>query len=148
MLGTTAIGNGGNTAVPVPVEATNVVGHVRYVDAKNGASVLITVSNNVYTWGTATAGRLLDGQTSGTKWIPTLVQDFGSVINGLAKKVAVGSNHMVGITQSGSAYSWGKGTDGQLCTGVNVGSQTFPASITGTFIDVAAGEASSVLLSR
>lgn len=61
--------------------------------------------------------------------------------------IAVGDNHNLALQADGSAWAWGKGTEGQLGTN-DVLNQGFPTSVIGghSFIDIAAGTSFSYAL--
>lgn len=105
----------------------------------NGSSVSIACTDNgVYTTGGIGAVKMLGFKPDGTA-----VSAF-EPMNGVSSafKVVSGTNHVLAVTTSGKLYAWGDNTYGQLGTG-NTEASDVPvhiSSITGTIIDIAAGD--------
>ena len=78
----------------------------------------------LYAWGQNTQGRLGVGDIS-SRSSPV------AVLGGLKfKKVVLGANSTVGLTESGVAYAWGSNADGELGVG-NVVSRSSPVAVLG-----------------
>jgi alpha-tubulin suppressor-like RCC1 family protein len=83
----------------------------------------------LYTWGRGGTGALGDGTTT-TKSSPV------SVVGGFTDWIDVGSgyDHLCGIRANGTAWSWGRNSNGQLGDGTTT-STSSPVSVVGGFTD-------------
>lgn len=105
---------------------------------------LAIISGQVYGWGRNSASRLLDCSTKTVD--PTVVADD---ITGVTK-LAVGNNHVLALTSSGTVYVWGANSTGQLGLNYSVNTVSEPEVLeiynrkeeleTDSFVDIAAAD--------
>ena len=86
-----------------------------FVQVSCGRMLTVGLTNHgtVYTMGSAIHGQL--GNPRANDRSITVVE--GKLKEEFIKKIASGSYHVVALTTTGSVYSWGKGTNGQLGLG-------------------------------
>jgi alpha-tubulin suppressor-like RCC1 family protein len=92
-------------------------------------SLGVTSSGGAWAWGFNQSGQLGDGTVVGQS---SPVSVVGDITNWC--QVAAGYEHSLGVTTSGTAWAWGKGTDGRLGDGTTV-SRSSPVSVVGGFTD-------------
>ena len=84
---------------------------VRLCSALWQASVIVTTSDQVYTFGTGTKGELGTGKAVASE--PDKVPDFPPTAEGIVD-VTSGLNHTVIVLSNGDVWGWGNGRKGQL----------------------------------
>ena len=92
---------------------------VKAVSCGESHTVIITVDNNLYSFGNNASGQLGLGNTD-NKNVPTLVTTIPDSLK--VKAVSCGDNHTVIITEDGNLYSFGLNNRGQLGLGSNINS--------------------------
>jgi len=137
------LGNGGfaDDSVPAPVSgglnfAMITTGKdVELQPIGNGFACGLTTTGNAYCWGNNSHGELGDSGASTQSTTPV------PVAGGLTfATLSAGEQHVCGVTTSGAAYCWGKGTSGQLGNG-SAGGSNAPVPVSGglVFSTIAAG---------
>ncbi|MBW3628063.1 MAG: Ig-like domain-containing protein [Gemmatimonadetes bacterium] len=97
------------STIPVPVSGGLVF---LSVSAGDGHTCGLVASGDAYCWGDATYNAL------GNAGYASRVATPLPVSGGLAfSSIAAGADHTCGITRSGAAYCWGRGSEGQLGQG-------------------------------
>jgi alpha-tubulin suppressor-like RCC1 family protein len=96
-----------------------------HVSVGDSASLGVTKSGQIFTWGCNGLGQLGDG-TVVSKSSPVLV--VGNINDWCL--ASAGCTHMIGITVSGSAWAWGVGTWGVLGDGTTA-NKSSPVSVVG-----------------
>ena len=107
-------------------------------------SAILTINGDVYVMGSNIHGTLASKQEGlNYSFLPILVEGLPTI-----DKVESGAFHLCVLSNEGKAYSWGRGMDGQLGTGVNKNSST-PELITveEEIIDLSCGTNHTILLS-
>ncbi|KAL6054785.1 RUN and FYVE domain-containing protein 2 [Balamuthia mandrillaris] len=112
----------------------------------------ITERGQVYTWGDGTNGVLGHGDESDVLK-PTKVRALEGVT---IVRIATGGSHMIALGTGGKIYTWGEGSRGQLGKGKSVQQSSAPLLVDAPFqdlagdevIQIAAGAASSVALTK
>jgi alpha-tubulin suppressor-like RCC1 family protein len=105
------------------------------------SSVYAQPSNVLYTWGGNYSGRLGDGTTTSKSSPVTVV---GGITNW--RRISTSELHRLGVTTTGTLYSWGYNAFGQLGDGTNVGKSS-PVTVVGgitTWSQVSAGRLHSI----
>ncbi len=135
------IGNGANSAVNVPTQATMPSGVDSFSQVSTNSSFSCALAGSgesagkVYCWGTGSNGRIGNGANSNVN-VPTLVT-MPSGVDGFSQ---VSTNYIFSCALAGSGesagkvYCWGSGTNGQIGNGassvVNVPTQaTMPSGV-------------------
>ncbi|GAB9472189.1 hypothetical protein Gpo141_00009374 [Globisporangium polare] len=77
-------------------------------------SAALSSSGELFTWGNGADGQLGHGSCE-SEWVPRQVEFFKSI--SLAS-VRCGARHTVAVTRAGAVYTWGRGQEGQLGTGL------------------------------
>lgn len=103
--------NGGTVEWPRLVVALSGV-KTRSVVCGLGHVLVLLADGQVYAWGNGANGRLGLGDSESRKK-PTLVSN----LDGRVKYVACGASHSLAITDAGTAYAWGKNSEGQCGQG-------------------------------
>lgn len=119
-------------SVPTGVTFTSVV-------AGDELSLALDSEGRAYAWGDGADGKLGNGTTSGSQWVPTAVAMPAGVT---FTSMATGLHHALALDSDGNAYAWGRGADGALGTGGTAVHSvptpvTMPADV--TFTSIAAG---------
>ncbi len=113
-VGIGSLGGGGATGVTVPSPVSVASGTTMASVAAGGSfSVGLTTTGSVEAWGSGLFGELGDGATTSTP-TPTAVRLPAGTV---ATQVVAGSSHALALTSTGTVYSWGAGTHGQLGDG-------------------------------
>ena len=105
------------------------------------SSVYVQPTTTLYTWGGNYSGRLGDG-TIISKSSPVTV--IGNITNW--RRISTSELHRLGVTTTGTLYSWGYNSQGQLGDGTNVGKSS-PVTVVGgitTWSQVSAGRLHSI----
>jgi alpha-tubulin suppressor-like RCC1 family protein len=119
---------------PVPVSGKH---EFASISAGDRHTCGLSTNGNAWCWGNDSNGRLGNSTTTtadqGDPVLVSTVTDF--------KYIDVGFQHSCGIDTSGTAYCWGRGTDGELGDGTNTSSQTTPSAISSptNFVQISAG---------
>lgn len=87
-------------------------------------TVALTNTGKVYTMGSSVHGQLGNPQAKDK----SIVIVEGKLKEEFVKEISSGSYHVAALTSSGSLYTWGKGTNGQLGLG-NVEDRNFPTLV-------------------
>jgi Alpha-tubulin suppressor and related RCC1 domain-containing proteins len=115
------LGDGTTTNQPLPVRIPeSCFGSEKVVSLSSGQdfSVALTSSGNVFTWGLNSYGQLGDGTKTNHV---TPVQISPSCFGGQSiTSLCCGASFSLALTSSGSVYSWGANSSGQLGDGTSV----------------------------
>ena len=126
-------GQVGIGAVTAPVLAPNkVLGGHQFTFVTSGAVHICGLVNagEAWCWGLAGAGQLGNGQSGSETPVPLPV----AVVGGHQfKELSAGTLHTCGVTTSGEAYCWGRGTNGELGDGAEANSTT-PVRVSGDIL--------------
>jgi alpha-tubulin suppressor-like RCC1 family protein len=138
------LGNGTSsaTAAVSNPNPTQITGTYTQVVAGIYHSLALRANGSLYAWGGNDQGQLgINTNLSGSLLkSPTLV-------GGTYAALAAGSFHTLALTASGTVFTWGSNTNGQLGNLPSSTTSTFTASpVTGTYTQVAAGAAHSLAL--
>jgi len=137
---------GFEVTVPTQVPGLTDVVAVASNNATTGHSFAVKSDGTVWAWGENTNGKLGDGTTTNRS---SPVQVGGaSPLTGVVA-VAAGVNHTLALTDQGTVWAWGLGSQGELGTGAP-GSSSTPVPVP-SLTDVAAigaGSAFSVALKK
>jgi alpha-tubulin suppressor-like RCC1 family protein len=129
------MGNGGSGAGATPNVAT--VKSERFVDVSAGGAhaCALNLVGTAYCWGNDSRGQLGDLRLMNSS-TPTPVAD--TTLSFVA--ISAGDAHTCAITQSGQAYCWGAGSEGQLGNG-QTGDVSVPTPVSGgnVFISISSG---------
>lgn len=128
---------------PVPADLPR-VGRMTAISAGSHTSFAVSVTGDLYAWGTSRSGEL--GSSPGTS------TPYPEAVPGLPHTViavAAGEMHTLALLADGSVYAWGYNRYGQLGDGTEIsryqpGQVDLPAGV--TFTSVAAGRFSSFAL--
>jgi alpha-tubulin suppressor-like RCC1 family protein len=113
-----------------------------FVSAGAEYSVAIQTNKTLWSWGLNTSGQLGDGTTISTN-LP--IQETSKTSDWL--QVAAGSEHTIGVRSTGTLWTWGSNSDGQLGNGLPaVHRVPTQISTSKTWTYVAAGASHSVAL--
>jgi alpha-tubulin suppressor-like RCC1 family protein len=101
------LGDGTNTARPIPVLVRNVSGAMA-ITAGTNHSCAVLRNGQVVCWGSNRVGELGDGTQSNTV-MPNPVGRLNDAVG-----VAAGANHTCALKRTGAVVCWGEAGDGQL----------------------------------
>jgi alpha-tubulin suppressor-like RCC1 family protein len=129
------IGNGGAGGGVNPAVAT--VKQERFVALSAGArhACALNESGRAFCWGADESGQLGDVRSmNSTTPIPVADSTLRFTM------ISAGDNHTCGLSNTGAAYCWGRGTEGQIGNG-GMFNEDVPAAVTGgiLFTSIAAG---------
>lgn len=140
------LGYGGYDDQPEPVQVAG--NHAwRAIHAGAVSTCGITTDGEAYCWGQGSQGAMGNGSTSGEWPEPVLVSGGHAwtdlYVGGIPNIDGNMAGHVCGIVESGEAYCWGDGDDGE--TGSGFHDLSTPTAVTGgsSWIDIAAGNAHS-----
>jgi hypothetical protein len=105
------------------------------IDCGYDVSAGITLDGRLFAWGTNAAGQLGNG-TSGAGLYSNTPAQIGTATNWT--KLTIGWDHSAALNSSGSGWSWGRNSSGQLGNGGTINSFTpvaFGAAYTFTSVD-------------
>jgi alpha-tubulin suppressor-like RCC1 family protein len=115
------------------------------VAAGTSHTLALKADGTLWAWGLNNYGQLGFASTSSsTNFTATPTQVAGSYV-----QVASGAHHSLALTASGTLYTWGRNTAGQLGVITNNGTATAtptPTAVTGTYVIIAAGASHSLAL--
>ncbi len=82
----------------------------------------MVLDNNgiLYGWGRNNYGQLGINSTS-TKYVPTMVSNYGSIVGKTIRSIALGDNHSIVIDSTGALHAWGRNNSGQLGNNLSTG---------------------------
>lgn len=100
-------------AVPTRAKLLNNLPQIKQVSAGGSNCAVVTESGDVYSWGYGVLGH--GREVSFTK-TPKKIQEFDNIDEPVAR-VCCGPDYMTVITDSGSLYTWGRGSFGRLGLG-------------------------------
>jgi alpha-tubulin suppressor-like RCC1 family protein len=106
-------------------------------------SLGIRTNGTAWAWGSNSQGRLGDGTTTGRSSPVSVVGGFTDWCD-----VSASGYHSIGIRTNGTAWAWGRGTNGQLGDGTTA-CRSSPVSVVGGFTDwcdVSAGREHSLAI--
>ena len=124
--GLLGLGTTGHSSTPTMIPKSSFNEHnVVHVASFGTHVVACTEDGKVFTWGNGGEGRLGHGDMKDCS-SPTLVK-------GLEKEfvvsVAAGTAFSMVLTENGHVFTWGKGNEGQLGTGIIKASQSLPVRV-------------------
>jgi alpha-tubulin suppressor-like RCC1 family protein len=122
------LGDGSTTNRSSPVAVTGGLSSVAAVAAGADHSLALTSTGTVKSWGLNTQGQLGDGSTT-QRTSPVSVTGLGSNV---IVAIAAGASHSVALTSTGTVFTWGLNTSGQLGIGsTNPSTSTTAVPVTG-----------------
>jgi alpha-tubulin suppressor-like RCC1 family protein len=137
--GTGVLGNASTTNVSTPVTTFAGGTNWKQVSAGEIHTAAIKTDGTLWTWGSASSGRLGNAVTTGS--ISTPVTTFAGGTNW--KQVSAGDIHTAAIKTDGTLWTWGLGTSGQLgnasTTNVSTPVTTFAGGTNWKQVSAAAG---------
>ena len=95
------------------------------VSAGSNHTLALKIDGTLWAWGLNTSGQLGDGTTA----TPLGPVQIGSGFSGVAAGGGVSGGHTVAVKTDGTAWSWGKSTNGEIGDGTFVG-RLSPALVT------------------
>jgi alpha-tubulin suppressor-like RCC1 family protein len=137
------LGNGsGITPVPVAVDMTGVLAGKAAVKIAAGAmhGLVLASDGKLYGWGMNNFGQLGNGVSGGYVTAPVATDMTGALAGKTIASIACGDYFSMALTSTGTAYTWGNNSNGQLGNNTLV-STNVPGAIT------ASGVLSGVTLS-
>ncbi len=142
------------TPVAVKVAGTSMAGKTIVAIAAGGShSLALDSTGQVHAWGLNTSGQLGDGTTT-SRLTPVAVDTAGTPMAGKTiVAVAAGSNYSLVLDSTGTVYSWGLNSSGQLGDGTTT-TRTAPVvvAVAGTpmagktIVDISAGSGHALAL--
>lgn len=124
-------GSGSSAATvntPEPVVFPSGVTAFKQIVLGNNATCALASNNKTYCWGEGQYGAIGNGSMDNQNE-PTEVT-MPSGVNSFVELFA-GTDHICGLTQTGAAYCWGYGTDGQLGDGTAT-TRNVPTAVAGS----------------
>jgi alpha-tubulin suppressor-like RCC1 family protein/Mg-chelatase subunit ChlD len=125
------VGNGNTTDQVRPFHVTTVTG-VTSIAAGGFHTLVLKDNGTVFGWGGGANGQLGNGTRTTNQLTPVQAQGLTGV-----SAIAGGFQHSLAVTSTGTVWSWGNNSNGQLCDGSSTDRLT-PVQVT------AAGPAKSV----
>mmetsp|Transcript_8694 Transcript_8694/g.8704 ORF Transcript_8694/g.8704 Transcript_8694/m.8704 type:complete len:417 (+) Transcript_8694:19-1269(+) len=121
-----ALGHGDRTPLKLPRKVQGLEGK-KIVKLACGRNFCIVLDNEgkLYSWGNNEYGQLGLSQTDRFRATPQQIKVLSNVV-----EIATGDFHVMALTDKGNVFSWGAGSDGQLCHG-NTSNQSTPRLIQG-----------------
>jgi len=122
------IGDGTTTNRNLPIEIIN-ASHIKfkYVAASEDHSLGIDYDGNLYSWGSASYGKLGNGSTSGSVTSPAKINIAGDPKFIKVEVVIQGS---AALDDAGNIWTWGSNSNGFLGNGSTTGNRSVPAIVT------------------
>jgi len=147
--GDNPIGDGTNNEAHAPAHLTT-LSSITVIAEGRDHSMAVDSGGHIWTWGQNANGQLGDSTTT-NRISPVEVLNTtgtGSFLSGIAA-VAGGGSHSLAATSTGTVYTWGLNSDGQLGDGTTT-QRTIPVTVTGLsgtiIVAVSGGSAFSAAL--
>ncbi len=112
------LGNGSTSGTVTSPTQLNVSTTFKEISAGYSHSIAIDKDGYLWSWGSASSGKLGNNNTSTTVKVPTKVPNMPSNIK--FTKISAGYDHNLAIDTNGNIWSWGANTKGQLGRGFKV----------------------------
>lgn len=118
------LGDGTTTSRFVPTEITSIFNLengelITKVALSVSSSAAVTSNGRVFTWGENASGQLGDGTIYNKSTPVDITSQFNLTGNDKVIDISLGQVHSAALTASGSLFTWGSNTYGQLGNGTN-----------------------------
>jgi len=110
------LGEGSSTARNSPVRVSGLT-NIKQVEAGfDNHSLALDNAGGIWAWGSNINGQLGINSSTSSNTPVSVIDSSGNLLTGMTS-IAAGGSHSLAVSSSGSVFSWGSNTDGQLGNG-------------------------------